>query len=144
MKRAIIFVFLLSISFLLRAAENPDAILGIWKNSTGKGYIQIYKQKGKYYGKITWLQNAKDVNGQVKTDKRNQDPALRSKPLIGLVMLYNFKYDEGEWVDGHIYNPQDGKEYKGSMKLKDNNTLIVRGYVGFTFIGKSDIWTRVS
>jgi len=144
MKKAIFIISLILLSSPLWAFDNPDAILGVWKNSTGKGYVQIYKQNGKYFGKITWLKNAVDANGHPKLDKKNQDPAQRNKPLIGLVMLRNFVYEDGEWTDGHIYNPQDGKEYKGYMRLKDNNTLIVRGYIGLSWFGKSDVWTRVN
>jgi uncharacterized protein (DUF2147 family) len=58
-------------------------------------------------------------------------------------MLKNFKYDEDEWSGGYIYNPSDGKEYKGYIKLKDQNTLAVRGYVGISLLGKTDTWIRV-
>jgi uncharacterized protein (DUF2147 family) len=58
-------------------------------------------------------------------------------------MLKDFTYDDGEWTDGHIYNPSDGKEYKAYMKLKDHKTLTVRGYVGISLFGKTDTWTRV-
>ena len=58
-------------------------------------------------------------------------------------MLKNFAYEDGEWSGGNIYNPSDGKEYKAYMKLKDKNTLSVRGYVGISLLGKTDTWTRV-
>ena len=122
---------------------NPDAILGVWKDRMGKGHIQIFKHDGKYYGKIIWLKNALNENGQPKSDRKNPDPSQRNKPLIGLVMLRDFVYDDGEWSDGHIYNPSDGKEYRAFMKLVDYNTLDVRGYVGISMFGKTDTWLRV-
>ena len=125
------------------AIENPDAVIGVWKNSSGKGHVQIYKQEGKYYGKIIWLLNDKDEKGQPKVDRKNSDPAQRSKPLIGLVMMRDFEYKNGEWANGYIYNPSDGNEYKAYLKMQDNSTLTVRGYVGFSWFGKTDIWTRV-
>jgi uncharacterized protein (DUF2147 family) len=132
----------LHVSFL-SAAQSPNDILGTWKNSSGKGHIQIFKQNGKFYGKVVWLKNSKDAQGNVKTDRKNADPAKRNQPLLGLVMLHDFVYDNGEWTDGKIYNPSDGKEYKAYMKLQDVNTLSVRGYVGFSLFGKTDVWTRV-
>lgn len=125
------------------APGNADAIVGVWKNSSGKGHIQIYKQQNKYYGKIIWLKDAIDAEGKPKTDKKNSDPARRRNSLMGMVMLRDFKYKSGEWNGGHIYNPSDGKEYKGLIKLQDEKTLTVRGYVGFSFLGKSDTWTRI-
>ena len=100
-------VFFISTSF---SVLNPDAIVGVWKNGTGKGHIQIFKQQGKYYGKIIWLKDNKDAEGKPKVDKKNTDPKKRNRPIIGLVMLRDFHYEDGEWADGRIYNPSDGKE----------------------------------
>ncbi len=122
---------------------NPDAILGVWQNGSGKGHIHIYKQSGKYFGKIVWLKSPMGDDGRPRVDKKNQDESMRTKPLIGAIMLRDFAYEDGEWNGGRIYNPEDGKEYKAYMKMKDRSTLTVRGYVGFSWIGKTDIWQRV-
>lgn len=143
MKKIFLFITLVCISQLVFAAFNPDDILGVWKDGKGKGHVQIFKQDGKYYGKVIWLSNPKDVNGKPKLDKHNPNTSLRDKPLIGLTMLKNFKYDDNEWSGGQIYNPSDGKEYKAFMKLMDPNTLSVRGYVGISLFGKTDTWIRV-
>lgn len=137
---------LLLITLLLPAVSPqlaPDAIVGVWKNSSGKGHIQIFKQQNKFYGKIVWLKDAVDEKGQPKKDLKNQDPSKRQNPLLGLVMLRNFVYKDGEWINGYIYNPSDGKEYKGEIKLKNNKTLAVRGFIGISLFGKTDTWTRI-
>jgi uncharacterized protein (DUF2147 family) len=143
MKKIFLFIILIFLSHLVFAAFNPDDIIGVWKDGKGKGHVQIFKQNGKYYGKVIWLSNPKDENGKPKVDKNNPNASQRNKPLLGLTMLKNFKYDEDEWSGGQIYNPSDGKEYKAYMKLKDQNTLSVRGYVGISLLGKTDTWTRV-
>ena len=143
MKNVLLVGLLVGLSLLAIAAFTPDDIVGVWKDGKGKGHVQIYKQNGKYYGKIVWLQKPKDENGKPKVDKNNPNTSLRNKPLLGLTMLRNFEYDDGEWSGGNIYNPSDGKEYKAYMKLKDKNTLAVRGYVGISLLGKTDTWTRV-
>jgi uncharacterized protein (DUF2147 family) len=143
MKNIVFIGLLISLSILAHAAFSPDDIVGVWKDGKGKGHVKIYKQNGKYYGKIIWLQKPKDENGKPKVDKNNPNASLRNKPLIGLTMLKNFAYEDGEWSGGNIYNPSDGKEYKAYMKLKDKNTLSVRGYVGISLLGKTDTWTRV-
>lgn len=123
--------------------DSPDAILGVWQNASGKGHIQIYKQGNYYFGKIIWLKNPVDADGKPKVDKHNSNPNGRNNPLIGLVMLKHFAYKDSEWTDGYIYNPQDGKEYKGYIKMPNSNTIVIRAYIGFSWIGKSDTWTRV-
>ena len=122
---------------------NADDIVGVWKNGTGKGHIQIYRQSGKFYGKIIWLRDHLDRTGKPKVDHLNSDPRERNKPLMGLVMLKDFQFDEGEWSGGRIYNPGDGREYKALIRLKDSRTLAVRGFIGFSALGKTDTWTRV-
>ncbi|MGN6163390.1 MAG: DUF2147 domain-containing protein [Flavisolibacter sp.] len=142
MKAIILWLTLFSIAGI-DTTNNADAIIGVWKNGSGKGHIQIYKNNGKYFGKIVWLRDALDANGKPKVDRKNENPDKRNAPLIGLVMLKDFEYDDGEWNGGHIYNPSDGKEYKAYMKMEDYKTLNVRGYVGISLFGKTDVWTRV-
>ena len=124
-------------------SQHPDEILGIWANGSGKGHIQIYKQDNKYYGKIIWLKQPHDEAGKPKIDKKNPDKNLQDRPLMGMVMLRDFKYEGEEWAGGKIYNPSDGKEYKCFMKLKDQKTLAIRGYMGLSFIGKTENFSRV-
>lgn len=125
------------------APRNADAILGVWANGSNKGHIQIYKSAGKYYGRIVWLREPKDKEGKPKSDKHNPDPAKQTRPVMGMVVLRNFVYDDGEWNNGYIYNPSDGKEYKSYIKMNNTNELSVRGYIGISLIGKTDTWTRV-
>ena len=135
---------LLATSTLCASGNPADAVVGVWKNGSGKGHIQIYKLGDKYFGKIIWLRDGKDEKGNLKLDRKNTIAAKRSQPIIGLVMMKDFIYADGEWNGGRIYNPSDGKEYKAYLKMKDHNTLSVRGYVGFSWIGKTDTWIRVS
>jgi uncharacterized protein (DUF2147 family) len=125
--------------------DNPGAVVGTWLNGTKRGHVQIYEKGGTYFGKLIWLKEPNDPEtGKPKTDSKNQDASRRSRPLLNLPLMYNFKYDGGNvWSDGKIYNPEDGKEYNCKMTLKDLNTLDVRGYVGISLLGKTQTWTRI-
>ena len=62
---------------------------------------------------------------------------------MGMVIMSDFAYDEDSvWDDGELYDPKKGKTYSGMMTLKDKNTIDLRGYIGFSFIGRSSTWTR--
>ena len=144
MKKLFLLSSLFFISVMVSASFNPDAIIGVWEAGGGKGHVQIFKQNGKYYGKIIWLKSgAKEPDGGLKLDKKNPNPALRNKPIIGTLLLKDFVYKDGEWTDGVIYDTSAGKEYDAYIKMKNSNTLAVRGYVGFSLMGKTDIWTRI-
>ena len=137
---------LLIVSLLLTAqnlfAAPSDDVVGIWLNSSGKGKIQIYKENGKYFGKIVWLREPMNEKGQPKLDVKNPNISLQSKPLVGAIILRDFDFEAGEWTNGKIYDPENGKDYKCYMRLKDPNTLNVRGYIGISMIGRTEVWTR--
>lgn len=123
---------------------SPDDILGNWETKDGKAHIQIFKYNGaKYGGKIVWLKEPYDENGQLKKDKNNPDISKRDKPLIGLMNIYGFSFKDGEFSDGLIYDPKSGKTYKCILKLENKNTLKVRGYIGFSMIGRTEEWKRI-
>ncbi len=126
-----------------KADTGADDILGIWLNSSGLGQIQIYKEGDKYFGKISWLKEPNGPKGNPKLDINNPDPGKRTKTILGSLILRNFIFDDGEWNNGRIYDPQNGKEYKCYMKLKDPKTLNVRGYIGISMLGRTEVWTRV-
>ena len=89
-------------------------------------------------GTIVWIK-------EPKADANNIDDALKSRPLCGVQMIGNFTKDaEGEWSDGFIYAPDDGKTYKSRMRLTEDGNLYVRGYIGISLFGRSQIWTRES
>ncbi|RZK99674.1 MAG: DUF2147 domain-containing protein, partial [Hymenobacter sp.] len=58
--------------------------------------------------------------------------------------MQGFSYDgDDKWDNGKIYDPESGKTYSCYMKLESANTMEVKGYIGFSLIGKSQTWTRV-
>jgi uncharacterized protein (DUF2147 family) len=86
--KALILIFTALVLNGFATVDNADSIIGIWKNGSGKGHIQIYKNNNKYYGKIIWLRDVIDPStGKPKVDRKNEDPNKRHNPLIGLIML---------------------------------------------------------
>jgi uncharacterized protein (DUF2147 family) len=124
-------------------SQNKDAILGRWVNPSGEAHVEISKRNDKYYGKMVWLKNPRDGQGVAKTDVKNPEPGLKSRPLLGLEMLKDFVYEDGKWTDGKIYDPKSGKTYSCNITQKDNNHISIRGYMGISLIGRSETWKRV-
>jgi len=120
-------------------------ILGTWLNEDQDAHIEIYEQGGKYFGKIIWLKfPLDDVTGQPKLDTKNASEILRSRPVLGMLILKDFVYDDdGEWEDGEIYDPKNGKTYDCYMAFEDKNILKIRGYIGISLLGRTTYWTRV-
>lgn len=135
------FLFLLlalaSAAFCPAPPPDTDAILGRWMTADKSGLVEIYRQQGRYAGKIVGPTDAP------RLDTKNPDPALRQRPLLGVVLLQGFRYDDGAWEDGTIYDPKGGKTYSCTLRLKSANALEVRGYVGVSLFGRTEVWTRV-
>jgi len=141
MKQIVYLLIFIFISTAL-AQSDSDKILGVWLVEDKDAKVEIYKKNNKFYGKIVWLKEPNE-NGKPKLDKNNPNEKLQTRPLIGLLILKDFVYaDDLEWEDGEIYDPGNGKTYSCNMELVDYNTLEVRGYIGISLFGRTDVWTR--
>ena len=139
MKKILITCYILFIAFFAQA-QSTD-ILGKWmtiddESGQAKSVVEIFKKSdGKYYGKIVKLlqkpENENCVN--CKDDRKN-------KPLLGLEIIRGLKKDGNEYTAGNITDPKFGKTYKCTI-TRDGDKLNVRGYMGFSLIGRTQIWT---
>ncbi len=143
-KTTALFIILFCLSISLFAQTGADGCLGTWLTGSKKGHVLVYKQGDRYFGKIVWLKEPNDAAGKAKLDNKNTDEKLQSRPIMGMVNLSNFKYQgENLWEEGKIYDPENGKLYSCKMTLTNPNQLNVRGYIGISLIGRTDVWTRV-
>jgi uncharacterized protein (DUF2147 family) len=123
--------------------NNPDAIIGQWLNADSDAKIEIFKQNNKYYGKIVWLKNPFNEKGKPQTDENNPDHKFHNRPIMGLLILRDLVYSrDNVWINGKIYDPDSGNDYSCKMTLKNNNTLKLRGYIGVSLFGRTEVWTR--
>ena len=119
-------------------------VVGKWKtidDDTGeaKSIVEIYNQDGKIYGKIV------DILNPSKKDAicNNCPDEAKGKPIMGLVILKGLEKDGDEYSGGTILDPNKGKVYKCLIALESPDKLKVRGYVGFSLMGRSQYWQRV-
>jgi uncharacterized protein (DUF2147 family) len=149
MKRLLSYAGLLSVFLPGLVWAGADEILGVWNTAHGHSHVEVYKCTDRYCGRIVWLKepqypadDARGMAGQPKVDRDNPDPALRNRPLAGLEILRDFRYDDGEWNNGTIYDPENGKTYSCKITLGDDGILKVRGYIGISLFGRTTEWTR--
>jgi uncharacterized protein (DUF2147 family) len=133
----IIGAFLISLGNSLKEA---DSIVGVWLTENDESKVQVYKENSQYFGKIIWLKEPNDKNGNSKRDINNPNPAKRNSPAIGIFILRNMEYKDGKWK-GTIYGPKRGKEADCILRLIDKNTL--EGTVKYGFMSGSRKWKRV-
>lgn len=122
-----------------------ETAVGVWETGGGLSHVEIFSCGEELCGRIVWLLEPNEEDGTPKLDNNNEIEDLQKRPLMGLELISGFIADDkpGRWVNGTIYNPEDGKTYQCTMKLKDDNTLQVRGYVLLPILGKTQTWSRL-
>jgi len=119
---------------------------GVWKSIDDKtkkerSIIRITEVNGEFNGVVEKL-----------FDQPGDDPAhlckeckgeRKDKPIIGMTILWGLKKDGDIWAGGEILDPDNGKTYRCKMTLsEDGKSLNVRGFIGISLIGRSQIWWR--
>ena len=117
-----------------------DDIEGVWFAGEGNTKVQISKdESGEYQGTIVWLKQPLNKKGKPYTDRMNPDESLRDRPILGLTMLENLTYKNGNWI-GKIYSPKRGKTVDAILSIENAMELKLKvSYKGFT---REKIWVR--
>lgn len=136
-------VALLALLALPAWAASP---LGTWATEGGGGHVKIEPCGAELCGRIVWLREPNNDQGQPKRDRHNPDPGKREQTIVGMPLLQGFTPDKdkpGEWIGGTIYDPESGKLYKATLMPRADGNLDLRGYVGVPLFGRSQTWTPV-
>ena len=119
------------------SAQSAEDAFGLWLNPENGSNIEFYKCGGEgLCAKIT-----KVTDGQ-KSDDKNPDPAKRSRPIVGLVIMQGAKKTGSNTWAGTLYNRADGKSYSGTVTVKSKTALDLSGCVAAIFC-KTTTFARV-
>ncbi len=123
---------------VLTADPPARQVLGTWLTQDRDGIIEItLATDGSYQGRIV---GGEDPD---RLDTTNPDPALRREHLQGHVIMQGMRYlGDGHWSTGTIRDPNNGHVYKCRLELLSPERLQVRGFLGISLLGRSQIWTR--
>lgn len=101
---------------------------GRWYTTEKDSIVHIGPCGGMICGKIAKVLKAAP-GGHPAVDSNNPDPALRTRPIQGIMILSEFKDAGGEW-EGQLYDPRAGKTYRSTMAKQPDGTLKVKGCIG--------------
>ncbi len=126
------------------SAADLGSPLGLWKtfdDKTGsaRAIVRIYEQDGKLFGRIesSFTPGAEHRVCDVCTDDR------KNQPIIGLLIIRNMVSKDGVYSGVVILDPDSGSVYRCKLRLDQNGSrLVVRGYIGFSLLGRTQIWQR--
>jgi uncharacterized protein (DUF2147 family) len=140
MNRSFLSLVVIAFFCLPLFAQSP---VGVWKtidDETGeaKSHVEIYEKNGKYYGKvIQLLQKPNDtLCDACPGDKKD-------KKIVGMEILWDLEPYRDYWSYGQVLDPENGKIYKCSIWLEENDKITIRGYIGVSLVGRNQEWHRV-
>ena len=142
--KGLLFLSVLSAVLAASALDARSAVLGNWKtvdDKTGrtKSIVNLYlNEAGQLEGKVVDILHSDRGPNPLCEDC----PGERAgKPIEGMVIIWNMEpASETEWRGGKILDPTNGKLYKAKISLREDGKLEVRGFIGFSFLGRTQVW----
>lgn len=134
-----VFLLLLLFCFTSSFAQSGESskITGTYFTENNKAKVAITQSGNKYIGTLIW------TNIPNALDKNNPDKNQHQNKLVGKVILKDVEYSgDNEWKKGKIYDPESGKTYNCTITLDNKGNLKVRGFVGFSLLGRTTVWTK--
>jgi uncharacterized protein (DUF2147 family) len=99
----------------------------LWKTEKGDVHLEFFGCGEKICGKIVWLYEPKYVNeidepvGIAKFDRKNPDPTLMNRLILGLQVMKGVTYlGKNKWGGGVCYDPQSGNMITAPELFNDN------------------------
>ncbi len=121
-------------------AATPE---GLWYAEGGAAQVEIASCAAGLCGRVVWLRSPFDEDGCTLRDRRNPEPALRARPVLGLEVLRGLRPAGGDsFSGGTIYDPASGRTYRCEARLDGNDRLLLRGYLGVPWLGRTTRWVR--
>lgn len=135
--KIILFTYMLVNSYQINQIE------GVWitqDDETGKkkSEVLLYKNEGKLYGKILNLLLEED-KGKLCVNCKGENKNLA---IEGMVIVEGLELNGKTWEEGTILDPKSGKTYSCYITFENDNILKVRGYIGFSLLGRTQKWIR--
>ena len=120
-------------------AQQPDEIIGKY-HLPNKLDVEIFKNNGKYFGKIIALNGFKD--GQTK-DIKNPDDSKQNEVLIGKIIIKDLEYDKEkkQWLNGNMYGPEKGMVF--NLKITEIGETEIEVVGSKYFMWRTLRWKRI-
>jgi uncharacterized protein (DUF2147 family) len=125
-------------------AEQASPV-GLWKTIDDKtdqprSIVRIVEEGGQYKGTIEKGLRADDDPERL-CDKCPGE--FHNKRVRGMTFMWGFKQDGKQYTGGQILDPENGKIYRCKMRLANyGKELHVRGYIGVSLLGRTQVWLR--
>lgn len=126
------------------AAQGGATPVGTWHtidDATGKprGVVEIVEKDGV----LTGIVRGSLVPGEPERRCDRCPGDRRDQPITGMEIVRGVRRDGDTWGGGEILDPDNGRTYRVKLTPSaDGRTLQVRGFIGFSLLGRTQVWRR--
>jgi uncharacterized protein (DUF2147 family) len=144
---SIVGVVLAAAAGVIAAPATEPSAVGLWeqvdeKSGKPESWFRISERNGVYEGNIVKIFYKPGDDPNWVCDKC--EGAERNAPVLGLMLIKGMQRRGLSYENGTIMDPRDGSVYRALMQLSpDGRKLEVRGYLGISLFGRSQIWNRL-
>lgn len=117
-------------------AVAAEPVFGRWLTDDRAAIVKVERCADRMCGRIERVLDPKAP----ENDINNPDDRLRSRPLVGALVLQHFVRDGSRWKGGRAYDPKTGNSYRSELRVEADGRLRVTGCV--LFLCRSRYWTR--
>jgi uncharacterized protein (DUF2147 family) len=117
-------------------ARSAAGLSGLWLTQDRNGVIEVSHCGDRLCARIV------GVVLDHPDDKMPLD--YRGMPQCDLPLVSDAQEIRPNLWKGHLTDPRSGSVYGAEIHLNPNGTLALRGYLGFTLLGRTQTWTRYS
>jgi uncharacterized protein (DUF2147 family) len=143
--RAALFLALLCVCSA--AGAQPLTPVGLWKtysDRTGEadGLVQITEANGELEGTVVKVFSPPAPSANPLCEECPGE--LRNQPIVGMKILRGMRPEADAYGGGDILDPDEGKIYRCILRMvAGGRKLEVRGYIGVSLFGRTQVWDRV-
>jgi uncharacterized protein (DUF2147 family) len=136
----------LAVAFCSAAAAGDPTPLGTWTtiddvNHHPRSLVEISEADGVVSGRIVHLFQAPGEDPDPRCVDCNGE--RHGQPVLGMTILWNLRRHGDSWDGGEILDPESGSIYRVTLHPEaGGDRLEVRGYIGFSLLGRTQVWER--
>jgi uncharacterized protein (DUF2147 family) len=146
--RAMRWSWLLALLCASSAFADSATPIGVWRTiddtrHAPRALVETEEHEGRLQGRVIEVFR-----------EPGEDPALRctrcpeprrDQPVLGMTILWGLTRHGERWDGGAILDPENGTIYRCSLRPDPSgDRLEVRGYLGVSLLGRTQIWERVA
>jgi len=122
-------------------ADARDSVFGHWTDE--RSILEISERDGALSARVIAMDDPVYREGEefgpvgaARRDDLNPDESQRQRPLLGIELLSEYRFENGRW-QGRIYDPESGNTYSSNMRVGRGGELKMRGYLGLPMFGRT-------